>query len=632
MQRSLNRFMDLQTAMSSGRRINAPSDDPTGTLQDLSYRSELSKIEQYQKNVNKGLSRMGIYDSTMADMKNLLTSAKEVAVAMSNDTYDETARTAEADEIRSIFEQFLKLANTEFDGSKMFAGFATKTTPFQKSAYGVVYNGDAGKIDFEVETGFQTAINFNGEELLMNPTRILGEDSDLNVGIRGATPIADLNMGSGIDMTAGSFTITDRNLNITATVDLNAAPPVTNVTELLARINADLAANVPPITNMTAVISGSGNGIAFETVENGLISDFTSLQNLRGGNGIDLDPANINLTDGAGISINVDLSGATTIGEIRTLFNNAMTASGDPQLANVSMSINAAGTGLQIDDANGVPIGLTISDVEAVGRVTTDLGIDGAMGAQMVGEDLQPIVSFEIDEAGGTTAADLGIRTLFKSDFAGSDLDLILTVDSLLTDFNNCNGLDLGEIHLMQGDLDARIDLSDITLVTVQDLLNRINNSGLDVTASINSSGRGIQIVNDDMTRTFAIEDSGSTKSAFQMGLFGGGDVMSTLMVLENTLRSNDAQGVSALLAHLEEGIQRLIQSRGEVGTKAISLENTSTRLLDQHLAFTTRLSEVEDADFTQMVTDLATQEASYQSALMAAAKIIQPSLMNFLK
>jgi len=551
---------------------------------------------------------------------------------MSNDTYDQVARTAEADEVSSIFDQLLKLGNTEFDGGRIFAGFNTKTIPFEKASYGLVYKGDNGKINYEIENGFKTPVNFNGEELLMRPTRNLGEDSDLNLGIVASTPLADLNLANGIDMTTGSFTITDKNLNITATVDLNAAPPVTTVGELLTRINADLAATIPPLTNITAVLSGSGNGIAFDTTENGLISDSTSLQVLRGGNGIDLVPGKINLSDGVGISYDVDLSGATTIGEIRTLFNNAMAASGDPQLANVSMSINAAGTGLQIDDANGVPLGLTISESDTIGKVASNLGISGTMGAQLVGEDLSPTVSFEVAEAGGTTAADLGIKQSFKSDIDGGDLNPVLTGASLISSFNNGNGFDRGEIHLMQGDLDYRLNLSDISLVTVQDLIDRINSCGLNITASINSAGTGLQIANNDLTRSFGIEDTGNSLSARQMGLFGGGDVMSTLMVLEDTLRSDDAQGVSILLAHLEEGLQRFLEVRGEVGAKAISLQNTSARLLDQHLEFTSRLSSVEDADFTKLITDLTAQESAYQAAILAASKIMQPSLVNFLK
>ncbi len=53
-QRALQRFMSLQTAMSSGKRINKPSDDPVGTLRDLDYRTELNKIGQFQANVSQG--------------------------------------------------------------------------------------------------------------------------------------------------------------------------------------------------------------------------------------------------------------------------------------------------------------------------------------------------------------------------------------------------------------------------------------------------------------------------------------------------------------------------------------------------------------------------------------------------
>ena len=42
-------------------------------------------------------------------------------------------------------------------------------------------------------------------------------------------------------------------------------------------------------------------------------------------------------------------------------------------------------------------------------------------------------------------------------------------------------------------------------------------------------------------------------------------------------------------------------------------------------------LSSVEDADLTKVLTDLASLETSYQAALTAAGKIIQPSLMDFL-
>ncbi|MGD8922299.1 MAG: flagellar hook-associated protein FlgL, partial [Candidatus Zixiibacteriota bacterium] len=142
MQRSIRRLMDLQTNMSSGRRINAPSDDPTGTVRDLNYRTELAKIAQYRKNVDQGLTWMGTYDSILSDAKDALSSAKEIAIAMANGNYDDIAREASATEVQSIFDQIVQLANTELEGRRIFSGFRTRTKPFTVSATGVVYEGD----------------------------------------------------------------------------------------------------------------------------------------------------------------------------------------------------------------------------------------------------------------------------------------------------------------------------------------------------------------------------------------------------------------------------------------------------------------------------------------------------------
>jgi flagellar hook-associated protein 3 FlgL len=43
-------------------------------------------------------------------------------------------------------------------------------------------------------------------------------------------------------------------------------------------------------------------------------------------------------------------------------------------------------------------------------------------------------------------------------------------------------------------------------------------------------------------------------------------------------------------------------------------------------------LSEEEDADMTKLITELATHENAYQAALLSAGKIIQPSLLDFMR
>ncbi len=632
MQRSISDFMRVQTNMSSGRRINRPSDDPTGTLRDLNYRTELARNAQFQSNVNNARSWMGAYDTNMSDMKNFVSEAKEVAVAMSNGIYDATARNATAVEIRSIADQLLQLGNTEHGGQRMYGGYNLSDQPFQMTANGVIYRGDQGDIQFEVESTLKMSINFTGDNVLLAPTSILGSEADLNISVTGDTLLGDLNAGDSIDLTAGTFTIRDENLDITATIDLTAAPALTDtstVNDLLARINADLAANVPPVTNLTAVLSPAGTGIMLDSTENGLISGVTSLDKLNQGNGVDMNVGQIVISDGGAINETVNFNGASSVQEIIDAFNNHFIAAGMPQ---VTMAINAAGTGFEINDTTGPPsLGLSISEAALGSTTAEDLGIAGDIGSQLIGTDLNPIVSFTVADTTGTTAANLGIVGTTSGDLDGADLNPNLVLTGSLSSLNNGNGVDMSEIVIWQGGSRANIDLSSPTITTVQDLIDAFNMSGLDITASINPDGTGIQVENNDSTMSLTIEEMGDGRSAKDLGIFGAGDIMGSLIVLGNALENDDQEGTGLLLENLDAGIDHLLEYRGAVGSRALRLETTANRLLDQSLTFTTLLSEVEDADITSLVTELATREATYQASLMAGAKIIQPSLMNFL-
>ncbi|MDQ1656541.1 MAG: flagellar hook-associated protein 3 FlgL, partial [Cryptosporangiaceae bacterium] len=45
-----------------------------------------------------------------------------------------------------------------------------------------------------------------------------------------------------------------------------------------------------------------------------------------------------------------------------------------------------------------------------------------------------------------------------------------------------------------------------------------------------------------------------------------------------------------------------------------------------------TQLSDVEDIDLPKTITDMQLQQAAYQASLAAAAKVVQPSLVDFLR
>jgi flagellar hook-associated protein 3 FlgL len=632
MQRSLRRFMNLEINMSSGRRINKPSDDPSGTVRDLTYRTELAKIAQYQKNVGQALNWMGAYETVLTDAKNFISSAKEVAVAMANGNYDDVAREASAREIESIFERMIQLANTELEGRRMFSGFRTRTEPLEVSANGVVYRGDDGEIQFDIESALRMTVNLTGADVFLAPLSPLGEDSDINIAVTGDTLLADLNHGSGVDLSPapGSITISDENLNIVSSIDLSAA---TTVQDVIDTINAQLM--LDGITNLTVGLDPEGNSLAFTTVQTGRISTHTHLDKLNNGLGVDMQPGKLRISNESGVDVVVDFSnpvsvpGVATIGDVITEFNSQLAAAG---VNNVTMAVNGAGTGLVISDGNVPPLDLTVSEVSDSDQTAHGLGIAGFVGAAMTGSDLEPVVHFKVEETGGTTATDLGILGEFSSDHSGDDIDPLLTVNSRVADFRNGSGIDRDRFVIHQGASSFTVDLSSAAVATVQDLLDVINNSGLDVTASINADGRGIQIVNNDGTRSLTVEDVRSGRTAKALGIYGSSDVLGGLLVLGNALRNDDQEATGMLLKNLDEAIQHLLNYRGTVGSRSIKLESTGVRLTDSHLSFTELLSEVEDADISELVTRLATYENNYQASLIAGAKIIQPTLLDFLE
>jgi flagellar hook-associated protein 3 FlgL len=623
MQRSLRQFFQMQTQMSTGKRINKASDDPIGTQRDLQYREELSKNAQYRKNIDQAQNWMDLYDSTLGEMKNGMQTAKELAIEMANGVFDVDARNAAATEIESIFQRMVELGNQELEDRSVFGGFRTNAKPLIASANGVSYVGDSGKSDYQIDSSAYMQTNLLGSDTFLKQLRPIGEDADLNIALTATDLLANLHNGNGVAL--GTFTITDDNLGITSTVNLAGA---VTVQDAITAINAQLTAD--GITNLTVGLGIEKNNLTFDTTQNGRISTATSLDKLNSGSGIDLVPGKVRITDGGTIDLQVDFSGSTTLNDIITKFNTQLTGAG---VSNVTMSINPAGTALQITDTNGVPLGLRIENLATGEQLAGQLGIAGDISPVLTGTALNPEVGFTIAETTGTTAATLGLKGVISADWGGTDLDPRILAASTVSSFNNGIGWPMGIIKITQGGSQRNIDLTSSTITTVQDILDALNNSGLAITASINASGRGIQIDNNDQTKSLVVEDpTVGGRVTRNLGIFGASDAMGTLNLLTTSLRGNDQDAIGRLLQNIDDSMQHFLNIRATVGAKSIRLESTASRLVDLDLGFKRLLSEVEDADLAKLSTDLATYENNYRASLIASAKLIQPSLMDFLR
>ncbi len=97
-------------------------------------------------------------------------------------------------------------------------------------------------------------------------------------------------------------------------------------------------------------------------------------------------------------------------------------------------------------------------------------------------------------------------------------------------------------------------------------------------------------------------------------------------------LNDGNTGGISNALNRLDIHFNNINAVRAEIGVKTNRLELTLNRIEDDTLNLKELLSKNEDADIAEVIMNLKMQENVYQASLSGGAKIIQPTLMDFLR
>jgi flagellar hook-associated protein 3 FlgL len=109
--------------------------------------------------------------------------------------------------------------------------------------------------------------------------------------------------------------------------------------------------------------------------------------------------------------------------------------------------------------------------------------------------------------------------------------------------------------------------------------------------------------------------------------------VFATLEKIATDLESGNLSDMSTVnLEKLDEHINSVLRIRSEAGAKVNRLELVQTRLEDMEVNYKKVLSNNEDVDMAKLIIDLKNQENVYRASLAAGARIIQPSLADFLR
>ena len=112
-----------------------------------------------------------------------------------------------------------------------------------------------------------------------------------------------------------------------------------------------------------------------------------------------------------------------------------------------------------------------------------------------------------------------------------------------------------------------------------------------------------------------------------------GGTVFEQLAALANAIRAGtDGAAIGDGIAAMKAGVERVVTAQSDAGTRYSQVEKAYQMSTDIEISLRTRLSDLEDADLAEATIDVSTQEVAYQAALASTARVIQPSLLDFLR
>jgi flagellar hook-associated protein 3 FlgL len=175
-QQGVNAMLEQQTTLAktqqqlaTGKRILAPSDDPSASTRVLELDQLIDTSKQYQRNSDYAEARLSLEETVLADVGDVLQRIRELAVRANNDTLSAGDRKAIAVEVRINLDGLLQLSNSkDATGEYLFSGYRTGTQPFSDNGAGnYSYDGDQGERSLQIGPTRQVSVGDSGDNVFM---------------------------------------------------------------------------------------------------------------------------------------------------------------------------------------------------------------------------------------------------------------------------------------------------------------------------------------------------------------------------------------------------------------------------------------------------------------------------------
>jgi flagellar hook-associated protein 3 FlgL len=161
---SLNEDLSKYSSqLSSGKLLNHLSDSPSSSAQLVSLTKLEAEIDQYDSNTNTGNLYLGVTQSALNEVNNLVTTIYTKGSQAASSGISDDTRAALAYEARALRDQILAVANTAVRGRFIFSGSLVTDPPFVLEGNTITYQGDSSVNTLSVDTGTNVQMNYSGD-------------------------------------------------------------------------------------------------------------------------------------------------------------------------------------------------------------------------------------------------------------------------------------------------------------------------------------------------------------------------------------------------------------------------------------------------------------------------------------
>jgi len=117
-------------------------------------------------------------------------------------------------------------------------------------------------------------------------------------------------------------------------------------------------------------------------------------------------------------------------------------------------------------------------------------------------------------------------------------------------------------------------------------------------------------------------------QEAFPVDLFSGIESIKNMLTNPSTTGTD----INKSLQSIDEMLNNMVSTRSELGARTNRAELVQSRLMEQEVIAKETVSENEDIDLEKVYIDLTIAQSLHQASLAVGAKLIQPTLMDYLR